>query len=79
MGAKAGQTEGEASIAAADLNQTYIGLAYGANRDDGVVYGRIAALHITDDEVTVVNDGVPGGDPRSALVFRPDQELHFIR
>lgn len=76
---QAGQSEAEASIRAGDLTQSYVGLAYGANRDGGVVYARIAAVHITDGEVTVVNDGVPAGDPRSVLTFLPDQQLHFVR
>lgn len=79
MTTRAGETEGETSIEAAKLTQQYVGLAYGANRGDGVVYGQIAAFEIGPDAVTVVNAGVPGDHPLSVLVFALDEPLHFIR
>jgi len=79
MATRAGETDGETSIEAGKLTQQYVGLAYGANRDAGVVYASLAAFQIGPDSVIVVNAGVPGEHPLAVLTFALDEPLHFIR
>jgi hypothetical protein len=78
MVVQAGLASDEHGIAASEMNQTHIGLAFGTNFDDGtVVYGRIAGFHIGPDDVVVHLDGVASGDDYSCITLEHHEKVYF--
>ncbi|KGJ72722.1 hypothetical protein GY21_13520 [Cryobacterium roopkundense] len=77
---QAGIQSDELAVEAALLNQTHIGLAFGANMDNGTVtYGRIAAFNIDAEYVTVYLAGVGAGEDYSCINLKHTEKLHFSR
>jgi hypothetical protein len=75
---EAGIQSDEFAVEAAQLNQTHIGLAFGSNMDDGtVMYGRIAAFHISDKYVAIHLEGVGSSKVHSTLRLGHADKLHF--
>jgi len=49
----------EVSLAAGQLNQGFVGCAFGYQTANGVIYARLAGFEIGTNEVTLWLDGVP--------------------
>lgn len=75
---QAGRASDEYPVEARDLNQSFIGMTVGYNGAGSTVYGRLAAVKLTETEVNVWLDGFIAGDVEH-LVLEPHERLFFAR